>query len=99
MSSKAISYFKLREHTDWNYHYFPILFTSEETLLKAQKKMNAHNIHPRRYFYPSLHNLPYIDEEFDCPVSEDISKRILCLPLYVGLTSEEQELITSLIHE
>lgn len=97
--SKPVSYFKLREHTEWNYHYFPVLFTSEEALLKAQKMMNDENIHPRRYFYPSLHNLPYIDEEFDCPVSEDISKRILCLPLYVGLTSKEQELITSLIHE
>lgn len=97
LDSKPITYFKLREATEWNYHYFPVFFDSEEVLLAVEKNMNAHNIYPRRYFYPSLHKLPYIKEGFDCPVSEDISKRVLCLPLYVGLTPEEQKLITSLI--
>ena len=39
------------------------------------------DVRPRRYFYPSLNTLPYVNNQ-NMPISEDISKRILCLPLY-----------------
>ncbi len=72
---------KIRPETDWNYHYMPVVFESEELLLSAQERMNAEEIYPRRYFYPSLNKLPYVPSQA-CPVSEDLSKRILCLPLW-----------------
>ncbi|MBX2931823.1 MAG: DegT/DnrJ/EryC1/StrS family aminotransferase [Chitinophagaceae bacterium] len=87
---------KIRENTKWNYSYYPIIFESEEKLLETQKKLNENNIFPRRYFYPSLNNLPYIDKQM-MPISESIAKRILCLPLYVGLTVEEIENIISFL--
>jgi dTDP-4-amino-4,6-dideoxygalactose transaminase len=34
--------------------------------------------------FSSLNTLPYLKES-QVPISEDISKRILCLPLYAGL--------------
>lgn len=77
---------KLREETVWNFSYFPVIFQTETILLKVQTKLNKSNIYPRRYFYPSLTSLPYI-KEGDCPISEDISKRILCLPLYDGIVT------------
>jgi len=75
----------LREGTEYSYAYYPVVLESEEQLLEMTSKLNAQNIFPRRYFYPSLNTLPYIEEANTCPVSEDISKRIFCLPLYVDL--------------
>lgn len=82
-----INKLKIRHGTDWNYSYYPILFNSESELLKAQKKLNEHNIFPRRYFYPSLNSLPYLTYSH-MPISESISSRILCLPVYYGLQEE-----------
>ena len=89
---------QIREFTDWNYSYYPVIFDSEEILLEIEKKLNKANIYPRRYFYPSLEKLPYINEN-NCSISEDISSRIMCLPLYVGIEKGELNLITKLINE
>ncbi|MEN9395318.1 MAG: dTDP-4-amino-4,6-dideoxy-D-glucose transaminase, partial [Bacteroidota bacterium] len=48
-------------------------------------------------FYPSLNQLPYVNGE-SCPVSEDISEKILCLPLYVGLSADDLNLISEIIN-
>ncbi len=71
----------IRPDTDWNYAYAPFLFPSEEKLENVIENMTIANILPRRYFHPSLHLLPYIPT-CGLPVSEDVSKRILCLPLH-----------------
>ncbi|RZL47522.1 MAG: DegT/DnrJ/EryC1/StrS family aminotransferase [Pedobacter sp.] len=88
---------KIRENTVWNYSYYPVIFESEEKLLEVQKRLNENDIFPRRYFYPSLNTIPYI-KGLQMLVSEDISKRILCLPLYVGLEKIQIEKICSLIN-
>jgi dTDP-4-amino-4,6-dideoxygalactose transaminase len=75
--------------TEYNYSYYPVLFNSEETLLKAKNKLNDISIFPRRYFYPSLTKLPYIQSGSACPVSVSASERILCLPLYPGLNAAD----------
>lgn len=69
---------------EYNYAYYPVVFKSESELLRVFSGLNSQDIYPRRYFYPSLNKLPYVNGK-PCPVSEDISKRIACLPLYVGL--------------
>lgn len=83
---------KLREGTKWNFSYYPILFDTEAELLKRQKTLNELDIYPRRYFYPSLDILPYVVPSI-VPISNDISKRILCLPLSHDITEAQQELI------
>lgn len=93
-----ISKIKLRENTDWNYSYYPIIFESEEQLLLVQKELNENQIFPRRYFYPSLNTIEYTEGK-DMPISESISSRIVCLPLYVGLTKGEIEKIVSIINK
>lgn len=89
---------KIRENTDWNYSYNPIVFESEEQLLKVQRALNVENIQPRRYFYPSLNNLPYVDQ-VKMNVSDSIAKRVLCLPLYVGLEEENIWTIVQIINK
>ena len=82
-----------------NYSYFPILFKSEKELLKIQKALNSEQIFPRRYFYPSLDTLEYIEPKQECKISRDISKRILCLPVFVELSLKEQEKIIDIIKD
>lgn len=74
---------------EYNYIYYPIILKSEEETLKIIKKLNENNINPRRYFYPALNRLEYIENKGKCPIAEDISRRILCLPLYNGLKENE----------
>lgn len=85
---------QLREGTTWNYSYYPILFESEEALLLAQKKLNEEQIFPRRYFYPSLNEIVYVEGK-KMQISENVATRILCLPLYKELMEEN---IISIIH-
>lgn len=68
-----------------NYSYMPIIFESEDAMIKVENALNEESIYPRRYFYPSLNNFNYIVRYQSMPISESISERILCLPLYFGL--------------
>ena len=87
----------LRNNTKWNYSYYPVIFESESQLLKTQKVLNDNEIIPRRYFYPSLNTLPFVDGK-EMPISESIAERILCLPIYVGITNEQLNKIVSIIN-
>lgn len=76
-----------------NYAYYPLVFESEDRLLKTTAHLNLNEIFTRRYFYPSLAtSLPYVENRH-LPVTDDISKKVLCLPLYFDLTFEEVDLI------
>lgn len=82
---------------DYNYAYYPVVFQSEKQLLEIFGKLSASGIYPRRYFYPSLNKLEYVKGE-SCPISEDISKRIACLPLYLGLEEQHIQKIVKIIN-
>jgi dTDP-4-amino-4,6-dideoxygalactose transaminase len=87
----------IREHTDWNYSYYPIIFDSESSLLRVQKILNQNNIFPRRYFYPSLNKVNFVNGP-SMPNSEEISSKILCLPLSTSIDIQEIERICNLIN-
>lgn len=87
-----------QEGLEYNYSYFPVVFKSENVLMRVFSRLNENNIFPRRYFYPSLNTLPYVDR-CSCPVSEDISRRIACLPLYPGLTDSDIKRICGIISD
>lgn len=88
----------ISKDTDYNFSYYPIIFDSEELLLQAKLKLEEANVFPRRYFYPSLNTLPYLVGFQSCPISEDISKRILCLPLYFSIENRDMERICGIIN-
>ena len=89
---------EIRENTDWNFSYYPVIFENEVQLLQVQNALNENKIFPRRYFYPSLNTIEY-SKGFKMPISESIASRILCLPLYVGLSIEDISKITTLINK
>lgn len=72
----------------YNYSYYPVVLESEDRLNKVLEVLNKEGIFPRRYFYPSLNTLDYVNSE-TMPVSEDLAKRIICLPLYADLSEDE----------
>lgn len=88
---------KIRENTQWNYSYYPVIFKDEVTLLRVQKALNEEQIFPRRYFYPSLNTIPYV-ASISMLISERIASRILCLPLYVELTEIELVQIVEILN-
>ncbi|WP_332444482.1 DegT/DnrJ/EryC1/StrS family aminotransferase [Wolinella succinogenes] len=94
-----VQFQKQNENATENYSYFPVVFENEAQLLKVQKALNEKDIFPRRYFYPSLDILEYIEPKQECKISREISKRILCLPIFAGLESDVQQKIIEIIKE
>ena len=81
-----------------NYSYYPIIFKTEELLLKVKKELEANEIYGRRYFYPSLaKSLPYVDHS-ELKVTDDIAKRVFCLPFHLALNVSDVNHITSVIN-
>lgn len=80
-----------------NFAYYPVVFENEELLLKCMEHLQLNEIYTRRYFYPSLANtLPYVEHKH-LEITDSISKRVLCLPIYYDLTLEEVDMICRLI--
>jgi dTDP-4-amino-4,6-dideoxygalactose transaminase len=81
---------------EYNYSYYPVVFKTEAALFKAVEKLKESDIAGRRYFYPSLNTLPFAHGQA-CKVSEDISSRVLCLPLYYGLSPDDTDKVINCI--
>jgi len=76
-----------------NYAYYPVIFhdTAPKNRDEAYDSLQKYGITARKYFYP-------LTSRFSCfkdilqpektPVAQDISDRILCLPLYAALPIE-----------
>ena len=82
----------------YNYAYFPVIFNTHSEMLRVKEALEREQIFPRRYFYPSLNRLPYHQGEA-CPVSEEISSKVLCLPFYHQLEQEDVKKIASIIRK
>lgn len=93
---KSLTFQKIEEGKS-NYSYFPVIFKSESALLEVIKRLTKENIYARRYFYPAVNTYEKVVSYSPCPVAEDISNRILCLPLYFELKHEQIELIADRI--
>jgi dTDP-4-amino-4,6-dideoxygalactose transaminase len=89
---------KIREYTQWNFSYYPVIFKNELILLKVQKALNEVKIYPRRYFYPSLNLLPFLNNDVMVN-SENIASKIMCLPLSYEFDSNIVKKICNLIND
>lgn len=98
LSSSNVTRPKIPHGTTYNYAYYPVVFETEKLMLIVKEKLYKNGMNTRRYFYPSLNKLPFLKKYDDCQVSEDISKRVLCLPLYYDLEKEYIEKICDIIN-
>lgn len=96
LKHQHISFVTIKEHTHWNYPYLPIIFENETLLLKVENALQEKGIFPRRYFYPCLHQLPYVSSG-KLPVVEGTASRVLCVPLYKELDHMDVEMICGII--
>jgi dTDP-4-amino-4,6-dideoxygalactose transaminase len=89
---------ELSSEVDFNHAYFPLVFRSENDLLNAMQELKKIDVLPRRYFYPSLNNLPFLEKQ-RCPVAESIAKRVICLPMFHDLKEKDQLNIAEAIYQ
>ncbi|WP_440108040.1 DegT/DnrJ/EryC1/StrS family aminotransferase [Acidovorax sp. BL-A-41-H1] len=87
-----------------NHSYFPILVERDYPLDRdtLYYKFKENNIFSRRYFYPLITEFPmYRGIPSACgenlPVAIAAAQRVLCLPIYPGLTYSDLVRITSII--
>lgn len=77
---------KRHERSNNNYSYFPLVLKSECEVLRVLTALSAQSIQARRYFYPSLDNIKTLVGESRCCNSRDVASRIICLPVWPGLS-------------
>lgn len=88
-----------RSESTMNYPYFPLVLDSEELLFKVREALLKEDIHIRRYFYPSLASaLPYLPKQM-LEVTDDIAKRVICLPFYYDLAVSDVKRICNILKE
>lgn len=77
--------------------YMPIILDRSLPRNQVWEALKTKGVESRRYFYPLLSQLPYVDTRNDLPCAERISESILCLPFYTSMKMHEvQEVISSL---
>ena len=85
------------EELDYNYAYFPVVFKSEDQVVQVLEILKENGVFARRYFYPSLESLEFLDSKVEQPISNNIARRILCLPIFDKFSQAEQQKVINLI--
>ncbi len=87
-----------------NFSYFPILIEADFPLSRdaLYEKLKSEGIYSRRYFYPLITDFPMYRElpsaSFEnLTTALDVTQKIICLPIYPTLTSNEQQRIITQI--
>jgi dTDP-4-amino-4,6-dideoxygalactose transaminase len=90
----------LQTESERNYSYFPVALREESELLRVTQRLNQKDINPKRYFYPSLDTVDYLQPQQPQWISRELSKRVLCLPIFPGLTKASQnDVVKTLLKE
>lgn len=88
-----------------NYQYFPVLINQKEFGLSRNdvyEELKNYGIFTRRYFYPLISQFPTYRgllsaSAENLPVAEQVTKHILCLPMYADLELEHVQYICQTI--
>jgi len=101
---KGITLYQHDSNANSNFSYFPILVEADYPLSRdgLYEKLKESNILSRRYFYPLISNMPMyrgLSSAASANLSQAnlLSQRVLCLPIFVELTIEEQYAVIELI--
>ncbi len=87
-----------------NYAYFPIIVENDYALSRDDlyKKFRDHEVIVRRYFYPLISEFPMYRgmpsaNRDNLPVASEAALRILCLPLYPGMSNGDIDRVVDII--
>jgi dTDP-4-amino-4,6-dideoxygalactose transaminase len=104
-SLPGISFFEDMPEVRHNYQYFPVVIEKElfgKPRDQVYDTFKNQNIFSRRYFYPLISQFPTyrgLDsaQPDNLPVAEDITQKVLCLPIYPGLSKKSLKLIVDIL--
>ncbi|MBN2469072.1 MAG: DegT/DnrJ/EryC1/StrS family aminotransferase [Deltaproteobacteria bacterium] len=103
-SIPGISLPALPVDTKYNYSYFPILVEKNYLLSREElyEKFHRYNIYPRRYFYPLISEFPMYRglasaSAGNLPIAHNLSRKVLCLPIYPNLSNEQVSRVINVI--
>jgi dTDP-4-amino-4,6-dideoxygalactose transaminase len=102
---RGISYLDDIEGVTHTYSYFPILIDHKEygkTRDEVYEILKMHNIFGRRYFYPLISQFPtyrglHSASASNLPNAENVSMKVICLPIYPGLDEKVIKTICELL--
>ncbi|SDU08231.1 DegT/DnrJ/EryC1/StrS family aminotransferase [Halopseudomonas salegens] len=95
----SVQFQKISENISYNSAYFPVVLDTEQKAIEIEKKLKEIGVWARRYFYPSLETVRFLNGQNQQPVSHDIASRILCLPIYCTLAISDQDKISKIVKE
>ena len=97
LEGREMELLEIPKGTEYNYAYFPIVFQNGSQMSRVFKTLAQDQIFPRRYFYPSLNKLKYLNSEDVCPISERMANTVICVPLFHDLRFDQIDRICNLI--
>jgi dTDP-4-amino-4,6-dideoxygalactose transaminase len=87
-----------------NFAYFPLLVESNYPLSRDEVycKLRDNGIYARRYFYPLISDFPMYRglesaKRKNLPVANDISTKIICLPIFPDLSNKDVDKIVNIL--
>ena len=87
---------KQHQDVEYNYAYYAVVFDSPGLRERSQAILESEGVMARRYFWPSLNRLPYVDASA-CDIAESVAERVLCLPLHSEMPQATVEHIAGLV--
>ncbi len=104
---RGIHFLGDRDGVTHNYCYFPVLINQDEfgkSRDQVYEEFKKFNIYTRRYFYPLISQFPTYKglesaKPGNLPVAEEITQKILCLPIYPNLKDEQVKKISAVIRQ
>lgn len=101
---RGISLYKHNSAANSNFSYFPILVENDFPLSRDElyEKLKMNDILSRRYFYPLISNMPMYrglpSARIDClPEANNLSNKVLCLPIFSDLSIQDLDRIIAII--
>lgn len=87
-----------------NHSYFPVLVEADYPMRRDDlyQKLKDQGIYSRRYFYPLISDFPMYrglpsGHRNNLPVATDVAQKVLCLPIYPGLRTDDIQRIVDYI--
>ena len=99
---RGIRFFDRNSNATNNYGYFPIIIEDEYPINRdcLYDRMRGEGIYSRKYFYPLTSDQACFKNKYRdirLRVARDLAKRVLVLPLYEGLETDEIARIINII--
>jgi len=84
---------------DGTWQFFPLLLPGPRAAERFAAAAAARGMETRRYYVPSLSTLDDVDRVGPCPVSEELSARMCCVPVYADADAGEEEAMLAVVEQ